>query len=77
MLALVIIFLATLLIAILTIWLYRAISGWTGSQVAEHGAMLGGKQEGYISRLTAPPEQKARPVKLRNSAASIRAPWGW
>jgi len=76
MLTLVIIFLATLLIAVLTIWLYRAISGWTGGQVAEHGATLGVKKS-YISRLTAPPEQKARPVRLRNSTASISAPWGW
>jgi len=82
MLALVTIFLATLLISAVTVWLYRTVSGWKGfnkAVVARRGPAVRMKlraQQGYIS-LIASPSQKARPVRLRRSTGTIKAPWGW
>lgn len=83
MLALVTIFLATLLISVCTIWMYRIVSGWKGFKqtvVARRGPVVRMKlraQQGYISLVSAPSRQKARPVRLRRSTGTLKAPWGW
>jgi hypothetical protein len=83
MLALVTIFLATLLISAFTIWLYRTVSGLKGfntAVVARRGPAVRMKlraQQGYISLIASPSTQKARPVRLRRSTGTIKAPWGW
>jgi hypothetical protein len=80
MLALVTIFLATLLISTVVIWLYRTVSGWKGfnqAVVARRGPVVRMKlraQQGYISLIAS---QKAKPVRLRRSTGTIKAPWGW
>ncbi len=83
MLALVFIFLITLLVSVSTVWLYRTVSGWKGfnqAVVARRGPVVRMKlraQQGYISLIAAPSRQKARPVRLRRSTGTIKAPWGW
>ena len=83
MLALVTIFLATLLISVVAIWLYRTVTGWKGfnqAVVARRGPAVRMKlraQQGYISLISAPSLQKAKPVRLRISTGTIKAPWGW
>ena len=83
MLALVIMFLVTLLISVVTIWLYRAVSGWKGfnrAVVVRRGPTVRMKlraQQGYISLISEPSQQKAKPVRLRRTTGTIKAPWGW
>ena len=83
MLALVTIFLATLLISVVAIWLYRTVSGWKGfnrAVVVRRGSVVRMKlkaQQGYVSLISAPSLQKAKPVRLRKSTGTIKAPWGW
>jgi len=83
MLALVTIFLATLLISVVAIWLYRTVTGWKGfnqAVVARRGPAVRMKlraQQGYISLISAPSLQKAKTVRLRRSTGTIKAPWGW
>ncbi len=83
MLALVTIFLATLLISTVVIWLYRTVTGWKGfnqAVVARRGPTVRMKlraQQGYISLISAASNKKARPVRLRRSTGTIKAPWGW
>ena len=83
MLALVTIFLATLLISVVVIWLYRTVTGWKGfnqAVVARRGPAVRMKlraQQGYISLISAPSLQKAKTVRLRKSTGTIKAPWGW
>ena len=83
MLALVTIFLATLLISVVSIWLYRTVSGWKGfnqTVVVRRGPTMRMKlsaQQGYISLMTAPSQQKTRPARLRRHTGTIKAPWGW
>ena len=80
MLALVTIFLATLLISTVVIWLYRTVTGWKGfnqAVVARRGPAVRMKlraQQGYISLIAS---KKARPVRLPRSTGTIKAPWGW
>jgi hypothetical protein len=80
MLALVTIFLATLLISTAAIWLYRSVTGlklFNQAVVARRGPAVRMKlraQQGYISLIAS---KKARPVRLRRSTAVIKAPWGW
>lgn len=88
MLALVSIFVATLLISAVSIWLYRTASGWQGSNsvvVARRGKTRGAKlrpQQGFvslkglISQITLA-RTKVKFVRLKSSAASLKAPWGW
>ena len=88
MLALITIFLVTLAIAMITIQIYRAISGWQGFNsvvVARRRMTPGAKlrpQQGFVSLkglisqfATARP--KIKTVKLRKSTGTIKAPWGW
>jgi len=83
MLALVTIFLTTLLISVVAIWLYRTVAGWKGfnsAVIARRGPAVRMKlraQQGYISLISAPSRQKAKPVRLRRSTGTIKAPWGW
>ena len=83
MLALVTIFLATLLISLVAIWMYRTVAGWKGfnqAVVARRGPAVRMKlraQQGYISLISAASNKKARPVRLRRSTGTIKAPWGW
>lgn len=80
MLALGTIFLATLLISVVSVWLYRTVAGWKGfhkAVIVRRGPTVRMKlraQQGYISLIAAP---KARPVRLRRSTGTIKAPWGW
>lgn len=83
MLALVTIFLTTLLISVVAIWLYRTVSGWKGfnrAVVARRGPVVRMKlraQQGYISLISAPSRQETKPIRLRRSTGTIKAPWGW
>ena len=83
MLALVTIFLATLLISTVVIWLYRTVTSWKGfnqAVVARRGPTVRMKlraQQGYISLISAASNKKVRPVRLRRSTGTIKAPWGW
>jgi len=86
MLALVIIFLATLLIAAIAVWFYRLIFSWKGVNYRLVGRprtsmmMKLSAQQGYIT--LAPKTNKAsqtpaRVVKLRTVRGGVKAPWGW
>ena len=80
MLALVTILLATLLMSLVAVWLYRTVAGWkvfNQAVVARRGPAVRMKlraQQGYISLIAS---KKARPVRLRRSTGTIKAPWGW
>ena len=82
MLALVTIFLATLIISATTIWLYRRISGWHGFTDKLVGRpqsimrMKIGAQQGFVS-LVRKPGRKAKTVRLRSHRRNIKTPWGW
>ena len=84
MLALVTIFLATLLIALTTIWLYRSIAGWQGfkgdvivkrSKGSKAGLKLSA-QQGFIA-LFASSNETVKHKRLRSPKHGIKAPWGW
>jgi hypothetical protein len=82
MLALVSIFLVTLLISISVIWMYRRVSAWHGfsetlvgrSQPAMRMKM--GAQQGFIS-LERKTNRNAKAVKLRGRGRAVKTPWGW
>jgi len=82
MLELVTIFLATLLISAVAIWVFRTVAGlpvFKRTVVTRRKTTMKMKlsaQQGYIS-LVAPPKQEARPIRLRRSTGTIKAPWGW
>jgi hypothetical protein len=112
MLALVTIFLTTLLVSAFVIWLYRTVNSWRGystTTVARRGKSVRMRlkpQQGFISLLSPSKSQlkpsrvtssrvkaspaktsrvkaarlkaaRARSVNMRNSTATIKAPWGW
>ena len=87
MLALITIFLVSLLTSVVAVWLYRTVSGWQGSSttvVVRRGNRVRTKlkpQQGFISLLTPTLRRiKTTPVKsvqLRRSSGTIKAPWGW
>ena len=84
MLALVTIFVATLLIAATTIWMYRSLAGRQGfrrnvqTQKGKNtaGMKLRVQQEGFIS-LFYTSHKNARNKRLRSPKDGIKAPWGW
>ena len=82
MLALVAIFLVTLIISATIIWLYRRISTWHGFTDTLVGRpqatmrMKIGAQQGFIS-LQRKTERKAKAVRLRRHRGDIKTPWGW
>jgi len=84
MLALIIIFLATLLIAATTIWLYRSLAGWQGfkgrvslqqPKSSKAGLKLSA-QQGFIA-LFASSKETVKHKRLRSPRHGIKAPWGW
>ncbi len=83
MLELVTIFLATLLISTIAIWIFRTVSGLTVFKKTVVGRpktkttmkMKLRAQQGYISLIA--PKQEVRSIKLRRSTGTIKAPWGW
>ena len=83
MLALVTIFVATLLIATTTIWIYRSLAGWQGfkrnahtQKVKNTAGMKLGVQQGFISMFSTS-YGNARNRRLRSPKGGIKAPWGW
>ena len=86
MLALITIFLATFLVAVTVIWLYRSIAGWQGFTDSVQGRKTQTKnprpnmklsaQQGFISMFSSSREA-ARSKKLRSPKDGIKAPWGW
>lgn len=84
MLALVSIFLATLLVAVATIWLYRSLAGWQGlkggvDEKSPKGSKAGLKlsaQQGFISPF-ASSKGMIKYKRLRSPEDGIKAPWGW
>ena len=84
MLALGTIFLASLLTAATTIWLYRSLAGWQGlkgsvgvqrSKGSKAGLKLSA-QQGLIS-LFASSNETVKHKRLRSPKHGIKAPWGW
>lgn len=82
MLELAAIFLASLLLSTVAIWLYRAVSGWLGfrqTTVAHRSTAVGVKLEaqyGFIS-LKSPVRQEARKMWQHSPKDSLKIPWGW
>lgn len=86
MLAMITIFVATFLVAVTVIWLYRSIAGWQGfaNSVASpdrqtknmRSNMKLSAQQGFISMFSSSREA-ARSKKLRSPKDGIKAPWGW
>jgi len=82
MLALVAIFLVTLIASTIAVWLYRQMSGWHGftrtlvGRPASTTRMKIGLQQGFISLYSASTKQ-AKHVKLRGPRGAIKTPWGW
>jgi len=83
MLALVTIFVATLLIAATTIWMYRSLAGWQGFKrnvQTQKGKNTAGMklrvQQGFVSMFSTSYEN-ARNKRLRSPIGGIKAPWGW
>lgn len=86
MLALVTIFLATFMIAILAVWIYRLLFGLVNRNTAVVGRqrrttmMKLSSQQGYISLVPGSlktTQQPARRIVLNKSRGGIKAPWGW
>ena len=86
MLALVTIFLATFLIAAVTVWFYRLIFSWKGRNYRLVGrprttmTMKLSAQQGYITLvpgLKKTPQESVRTIKLRTVRGGVKAPWGW
>ena len=92
MLALVTVFLATALISLIAIWIYRKMFAWNdGSSVvvAKRGKTAKMKlkpQHGFVSifkstrakrPLRQPLRRKVKSARLRNTTGTIKAPWGW
>lgn len=82
MLALVFIFLVTVIMSATAVWIYRKVSGWHGLTQTVMGRpqssrrMKIGAQQGFIS-LAPKRGDISRNIKLRNSNRNIDAPWGW
>jgi len=82
MLALVSIFLVTIITSASAVWGYRKISGWHGftetlvGRPQSTARMKIGAQQGFIS-LVPRRREKSRNIKLRNTRRNIKTPWGW
>ena len=90
MLALVSIFLVTLIASATSIWVYRKISGWHGFTTTVVGRphsttrMKIGLQQGFVqltakhkSPMTAQPRGQTRFIRHRAPKGGYKAPWGW
>ena len=82
MLALVTMFLVTIIISAISVWGYRKLAGWqgfTGTVVGRPQSsrrMQVGAQHGFIS-LASKRGKKPIKVRLRSPKRNIKAPWGW
>ena len=82
MLALVTIFLTTLIVAAAAVWLYRSISSWQGfkrTMVRRRMPAVRMKinaQQGYIW-LVQPSRKASMRTRSRDFDGDIKAPWGW
>ena len=82
MLALVTIFLVTIITSVSAVWTYRKISAWDGFTTTLMGRpqstrrMKIAAQQGFIS-LVSKRQGKSRNIRLRNSKRNIKTPWGW
>jgi hypothetical protein len=99
MLALVTIFLVTILISLVAVWIYRKLFAWEGSSsvvAARRGKTAKMKlkpQRGFVSLFKSSKAKKptsrghssrasssrarVKPARLRQTAGTIKAPWGW
>ena len=82
MLALVSIFVLTLLISFVAVRFYRLVAGWSGfsgDMLRRSGSnmmMTVKTQQGFIT-LNPKSNQRARKIRLRSPTGGIKAPWGW
>ena len=82
MLALVTVFLVTIITSATAVWGYRKLSGWKGltetvvGQPQSSRRTQVGAQQGFIS-LASKRVKKPIKVKLRSPKGNIKAPWGW
>lgn len=82
MLALVSIFLFTLAVSAVAVWLYRRISGWHGfthtlvARPRSASRTRIGLQQGFISMISDHRVQ-AKSVRLRTPRGGLKTPWGW
>ena len=82
MLALVTMFLVTIITSATAVWGYRKLSGWHGltetvvGQPQSSRGMQVSAQQGFIS-LASKRVKKPIKVKLRSPKRNIKAPWGW
>ena len=82
MLALIAIFLTTLVISATAVWLYRRLSSWGGISTSLVGSTRPtsrkkiGLQQGFVSFVSKPRNQ-VKTVKLRVPRGGIKTPWGW
>jgi len=82
MLALVTIFLLTLIASLTIVWIYRLLLSWhhyTQSQVdtpRSSAWMKIATPQGFASFLSAPKEQ-VKVANLKSARSGIKAPWGW
>jgi len=82
MLALVLIFVLTLLISFVAVRFYRIVTGWSGFS----GDILGRSnsammmtvktQQGFIT-INPKSKDRERKIRLRSPKGGIKAPWGW
>jgi len=82
MLALVAIFLVTLITSATAVWVYRKVSGWHGFTATLVGRshsvakMKIGQQQGFV-QLAAKPKGQTRLVRTRTPKGGFKTPWGW
>ena len=82
MLALVTIFIFTILVSVTAIWSYRKIAGWHGFTHTVMGRpgptmrLTVRAQQGFIT-LNPAPRGQTRILRLRSPIGGIKAPWGW
>ena len=90
MLALVAIFLVTLIASAIATWMYRKLSGWQGFSKTVVGRpestvrMNRGLQYGFVQltaqhkgQTTAKPRGQTKLVRRRTSKDGYKVPWGW
>ena len=82
MLALVAIFLVTIIVSALAVWIHRKLAGRHGfakklvGRPKSRKRMRVGTQHGFIS-LVSKREKKSKTVTLRSANKNIETPWGW
>jgi hypothetical protein len=82
MLALVLIFVLTLLISFVAVRFYRVIAGWSGfsgdilGRSGSNMMMTVKTQQGFIT-INPKSKDRERKSRLRSPKGGIKAPWGW